>query len=217
MPTTFRGNGFNFSGDLVLASGSVSDDKVQAGAGLQRAKLQQESLQKYIAPFTSMRVHDAIQTLLPSPSVADDLGFPATVTMGTVAPLIESHDLKTLTQTLYARFSFALPVEYVAGETVQVRIRAGMKTTPADGSCNLGLEVYKADRDGGAGGDIVQTSAQDMNNLANADLDFNIDESGLNPGDVLDCRLSVACVDSASATAVIAEILEVAFLLDIKG
>ncbi len=217
MPTTFRGDNFDLRGDLTLADGAVDNAKVSPGADIARAKLNQDTAQKYIVPFYSMRVHDAIQTVLPSPSAADDLGFPATVTMGTVAPLLESYDLKTLTQTLYARFSFTLPPEYDAGETITARIRAGMKTNVADVSCTLDLEVFKADRDGGAGADLQTTTAPSMNNLTNADLDFDINESGLSPGDVLDCRLSVACVDAATATAVIAEILEVAFLLDIRG
>jgi hypothetical protein len=206
-----------FAGEMRPGSGSVVNDTVSASADIARSKLGQDTEAVYVIPFYLMRVHDAIQTVLPSPSATDDLGFPATQTLGTVSPLLETHDLKQTTTTCYARFSFQLPAEYDNGQTVKCRIRCGMKTTVSDDTATIDLEVYEADRDGGAGADICATAAQDMNNLANADKEFTITATDLISGDVLDCRIAVAVVDAATGTAVIGEVLEVAFLLDIRG
>jgi len=205
------------SGDFVPGDGSITNGQISAAAEIARTKLEQNAAEKYIVPWSAFRVHDAIQTSLPSPSANDDLGFPATQTLGTVSWYLDTHDLKTTTTTCYARFCFELPPEYDGGETITLRIRGGMKTTIADGSATIDAEVYKADRDGAVGADLCSTAAQSINNLANADKDFTISPSGLAGGDILDCRIALAVVDTASGTAVIGEVLEVAFLLDIRG
>lgn len=205
------------NGDLRLGPGSVCNDDISASAEITRTKLEQNPAEEYIVPWSAFRVHDAIQTLLPSPSTTDDLGFPATQTFGTVSWYLDTHDLKTLTQTCYARFCYDLPAEYDAGETITLRIRAGMKTTISDTTATIDAEVYKADRDGAVGADLCSTAAQSINNLANADKNFTISPAGLFTGDTLDCRIALAVVDGATLTAVIGEILEVAYLLDIRG
>ncbi|NQT11149.1 MAG: hypothetical protein HQ582_00270 [Planctomycetes bacterium] len=205
------------SGDMRLGAGAVTNTDISASAEIARTKLAQDTAKKYIVPWSSFRVHDAIQTLLPSPSANDDLGFPATQTFGTVPWYLDTHDLKTTTNTLYARCCYELPAEYDSGETITLRIRGGMKTTIADGSATIDASVYKADRDGAVGADLCSTAAQSINNLANADKDFTITPSGLAAGDILDCRVALAVVDTATGTAVIGEVLEVAFLLDIRG
>lgn len=213
---SFEGDA-TFVGNFTAADNSIVNAQISPSAGIARSKLAQTTEAEYVIPFSSMRIWNAIQTGLPSPSATDDLGFPATQTMGTVSPYIESYDLKTLTQSLYARFQVILPPEYDSGQTVKIRVRGGMKTTIADASCTVDLEVYKQDEDGGVGADICATAAISINALSNGDKEFTITESGLVAGNVLDCRLIVACVDSASGTAVIAEILKVSALLDIRG
>jgi len=205
------------SGDMRLGAGSVTNADISASAEIARTKLAQDTAKKYIVPWSAFRVHDAIQTSLPSPSATDDLGFPATQTFGTVSWYLDTWDLKTTTTTCYARYCFVLPPEYDAGETITKRIRAGMKTTIADTTATIDVQVYKADRDGAVGADLCSTAAQDINNLTNADKDFVIAPAGLAGGDILDCRIALAVVDGATATAVIGEVLEVAYLLDIRG
>lgn len=205
------------SGDMRVGSGAITNEQISAGAAISRVKLAQDTGQKYIVPWSAFRVHDAIQTLLPSPSADDDLGFPVTQTLGTVSWYLDTFDLKTTTTTLYARFCFELPPEYDGGETITLRIRGVMKTTVSDTTATIDAELYKADRDGGVGGDLCITAAQDINNLTNADRDFTITPAGLVGGDILDCRIALAVVDGATGTAVIGEVLEVAFMLDIRG
>jgi hypothetical protein len=205
------------NGTMSVGDGAITNSQISASAAIARTKLAQDTAKKYVVPWSAFRVHDAIQTLLPSPSANDDLGFPATQTLGTVSWYLDTFDLKTTTTTLYGRFCFELPAEYDSGETMTLRIRGGMKTTVADGSATIDAQVYKADRDGAVGSDLCATAAQSINNLANADKDFTVTPSGLAGGDILDCRIALAVVDTATATAVIGEVLEVAFLLDIRG
>lgn len=206
-----------FAGTIRVPDGSISNDSISASADISRSKLDQDVNAKYIIPLTSLRVWDNLAALLPNPSASDDLGFPATVTFGTISPYIETRDLKTLSTSLYARGTFTLPPEYDSGETVIVRIRAGALTTVASTTLNVDLELYEVDRDGGVGTDICATAAQSINNLTLADKDFTITATNLARGDQLDFRITVTVVDSATATVVKAKITEIAFLLDIRG
>lgn len=205
-----------FNGEIRLSDGSVTNAKISSAADIVRSKMKQETA-TYIVPLTSLRVHDALESMLPNPSANDDLGWPTTQTMGTVSPYIESRDLKTLSTSLYARGQFQLPPEYDNGETVTLQIRAGALTTVSDTSLDLDVTCYEVDRDGGVGSDLCQTAAQSINSLTLADTSFTIDATSLASGDVLDFRIEVAVVDSATATAVKAKLTEVAFIIDIRG
>lgn len=208
---------FQQVGTLYPGEGTIVNSMVSAGAAIARSKLQQNALQKYIVPWSAFRVHDAIETLLPQPSANDDFGWPPTQTFGTVAPYLRSYDLKTLTQAVYARAQFYIPPEYDSGQTITLRIRAGMVTTVAGTSATIDAEVHKADRDGAVGADICATAAKSCNTLVTADYDFTITPTGIVPGDWFDFRLALSVVDAATGTAVIGCVYEVAFLLDIRG
>lgn len=175
----------------------------------------QETLVAYPLDLTSGRVHDAPQTLIGTAG-SDDLGLSGT-TYGTDSVYVTTDDVKNTTTDRKARFQFTLPPEYEAGETVKIRISAGMLTTAASASAAVDLEVRKVAGDRTVGGDICATAAQSINSLTMADKDFTITATTLNPGDQLDIRVSIAIVDSATATAVIGTIGEIAPLLDIRG
>ena len=120
-------------GTMRPGPGSITATELSAAANILRAQLAQDTAKEYVMPWSVFRVHDAIETLLPQPAANDDLGWPATQTMGTVTPYIETRDLKAAGATsVYARFQFALPPEYVAGQPITLRLRAGMNTTVAD-------------------------------------------------------------------------------------
>lgn len=191
-----------------------------AGAGLwqtlplNRSNIVQEDLVVYPVTFNRLKVHDAFATDLPVTPATDDLGI-VNNTYGTTSPTVESEDLKTAGATnKFARFQFEVPPEYVAGQTITLRVNAGMKTTVADTSATLDAECF---RTAAPSVDIVATAAQDMNNLTAADLDFTITPTNVVVGDILDIRLTAAVNDGASGTAVIAQINSIEMLLDIKG
>ncbi len=211
------GNPTQIPGDLVVAgdirvNGAISPKISKANI------LALAELQSFPIRLTDFRVWDAMDTLLPGTPSSDDLGLVGG-TFGTATPSIRSEDLKAAGATnKRARFLVQLPWEYVAGESVTLRFMAGMITTVAGTSATLDCEAYKLqdDPDDAIGSDLVSTSAQSMNSLTFANLDFVITPTTLSPGDILDVRLTAAVNDGASATAVIAGITAVKLLCDVR-
>ena len=198
---TFQGN-VTFTGSVVTK--------------WDRAQLKQDDLAVFQIPLTDFRVHDAMQTVLPGTAASDDLALIGTA-FGTSSPTIQTSDLKNTTGTQRARCLVRIPESYVTGETVKIRVYAGMNTTVASSSATVDVEAYEVDGTGGISSDLCTTAATSINSLTNAAKDFDITSSALAAGDVLDVRLTIAITDSATATAVIGEIGYVALLCDIKG
>lgn len=161
------------------------------------------TLQVDSIPLTSLRVHDAPQTNLPGTSATDDLGLYG-ATFGTNSLYIGTGDVKTLTVTRYARFFYALPNDYKAGNPVTCRYYAGHKTAVADGSSTLDMACYESDGEQGVSADLCATAAvsDNINSTSFANVDFTITATSLAPGDILDIRFSIAVVDTAGASAV---------------
>jgi hypothetical protein len=204
-------------GDLIVAG----DLRVNGAVNPKIAKgnlILLAELQAFPIPLTDFRVWDAMQTLLPGTPSADDLGLVGG-TFGTATPSIRTEDLKALGATnKRARFLVQLPWEYVAGETVTLRFKAGMITTVAGTSATLDCEAYKLqdDPDDAIGSDLVTTSATSINSLTFASTDFVITPTSLSPGDILDVRVTIAVNDGASGTAVIAAITSAKLLADVR-
>lgn len=183
---------------------------------LRSAILKQDALRRFPVPFVGFRVWDAVTTLLPSAAANDDLGL-INGTWGTHPLLINAGDVKATSSTRRARCELIVPECYQAGETFNVIISAGMVTTVADGSCTVDLEVYKRDKITGISSDLCATNATSINSLTFGDKSFTITPTTLSPGDVLDCRLSIIYVDTATATAVTPTIGGFDIACDIQG
>jgi hypothetical protein len=171
--------------------------------------------QEFTVQLTDLRVWDAFQTVLPGTAASDDLGLIGG-TFGTNSPTVRTSDADNTTVTQYARFLWKLPYSYVAGEDVLLRAYAGMNTSTASATATIDFEVYRCDGTGGIGSDLCGTAAQSINSTANANKDFTISDSTLNPGDMLDCRVTIAITDSGAGTACIGEIGRISFLIDLK-
>lgn len=186
--------------------------------GVKRADLNQDANQEYPIPFVLWRVWDNLAALLPGTSAADDLEIDGG-TFNTDTPHVTTGDVKAAGAiTRYARFQFALPAEYEAGETVTLRMSAAVQTTVADTSCTLDAEVFLSDdKASKSGSDLCTTAAIDINSTSFTDKDFTITPGTLNPGDVLDVRVTIACNDAATATVVKPTIGRASILCDIKG
>ena len=204
-------------GDLIVAG------TIRVGAGISPAIskaniLALAELQAFPIPLTDFRVWDAMQTLLPGTPSADDLGLVGG-TFGSATPSLRTEDLKTAGATnKRARVLVQLPWDYVAGESVTLRLKAGMITTVAGTSATLDCEAFKlqADPDDAIGSDLVSTAATTINSLTFADIDFVVTPSGLSPGDILDVRITLAVNDGASGTAVIGGITSAKLLVDVR-
>jgi len=203
--------------DSVRISDTLTIKETGVSAQTRASILKQDALAIFPVNMTDLRVWDAIQTNLPGTAAADDLALIGT-TFGSTAPRITAGDCKALGATSrYARFMVELPECYEAGETVTLSLSAGMVTTVASVSCTVDVECYKIDKITGIGSDLCSTSATTMNSLVFAAKAFTITPSGLTAGDVLDVRLTIACNDAATGTAVTPTIAGIDLLCDIKG
>lgn len=188
-----------------------------ATTDITRSSLVQESLRSFNLRIEDWRIHDGVGAPLTTPG-SDDLGV-VSGTYGTSTPSIQTGDLKNAgATTRYARRTVQLPMNYVAGETVTVRIRAGMVTTVASSSATVDVECYLSDDETLVdGSDLCATAAATINSLTFADKDFTITPTGLAPGDILDIRIAIAVNDSGTGTAVIGCIGRIELLCDTKG
>jgi hypothetical protein len=205
----------SFAATVVINDDAIPRESLAAGT--LRSDLAEDALMKFVIPFCEFRVHDAIHTTLPGTSASDDLGLYGG-TFGSASPMIRTYDVKNAgAVTLRARVQVCLPAEYVAGGDITIRFHAGMLTTVASSTATIDVEAYASDKDGTGGSDICATAAQSINSLSFAVKDFAITPTGLNPGDWLDVRVTVAVNDSATGTEVAAAIGSAELLCDIKG
>jgi hypothetical protein len=201
-------------GDLYVA-GNIT--RTGTGPAMARTDLTQENLARFKIKPTDWRTWDAMATNLPGTAATDDLAL-ITGTLGTHSPTIQTGDLKAAgATTRYAACTFEVPHTYVAGETVTIRAHAGMKTTVADNSATVDFQVYLSDDEEGVSADLCTTNAQDINDTVDADFDFQITSTSVQPGDTLQIRMAVAVNDAATGTAVIGQVGGVEVLLDVKG
>ncbi len=166
-----------------------------------RATILKQETARFPIPWTFLRVWDAYTTNLPGTAATDDLALIGG-TFATAPPMIQAGSAAIASITRYARFQLVVPECYVAGQPFAVVFSAGMKTAVADASCTLDLECYKSDKISGISADLCATAATSINSLTFADKSFTITPSTLNPGDILDCRITIAAVDAATGSAV---------------
>jgi len=183
---------------------------------LAQSKLAQVPLSEEAIPLTDLRVWDDYDTILPGAAATDDLGL-IVGTWGTDAPTVQTSDFKAAGASVqYAFFKAKITKEYDLGETLQLRVRAGMITTISDTTATVDLEVYNPDHDGAVGADLCATAAQTINTLDSNNCDFTITAGGIAVGDELLCRVAININDGATGTAVIGEIRRIARLMDSK-
>lgn len=181
-----------------------------------RSNMTQENLVPYTIPLTTLRVHDAMHTVLPGTAANDDMAL-ITGTPGTDVPTLQGVDFGGASTDEKAAFEFVLPPEYVSGETFTVLVRAGMLTTVSDGTATVDVECWKCSDAGAAGSDLCTTAAQDINNLTFANLSFTITPTSLAAGDRFVIRLSFGGSDVGNAGIMVPEISKIQILLDVKG
>src|SRR3972149_6907910 len=113
----------------ALQAAGAANDQIEAIVSraailgdIDRISLVQDDLEPYAIPVTEMRVWDAPSTVAPATPANDDLGV-IDNTFLTGAPTIETGDLKNAgATTRKTRCMFAVPPEYVAGQTITLRL-----------------------------------------------------------------------------------------------
>jgi len=201
---------------MILPPEVITNYTIAGNADIATTKLAQRVLAESIVPLIQARTWDAVATNLPAAAASDDLGL-VSGTWGTNPARITAGNVRTLgatTRRLYV--AIPIPANYEDGQTVELHVRAKMETTLADVSCTIDAEAYVG-ADGALGSDLVTTAAQSMNSLSAAAYTFTINATGVDPGDLLEVRLSISSNDAATATAVTPAIYSIALLCDTRG
>lgn len=182
-----------------------------------RSNLLQDDNKVYPVDMATAVVWDS-GAKLPTSASSDDLAY-ITGTFGTSNSYISAGDCKNLgATTRRCRFIVNLPPEYVDGQTVTLRLAAGMLTTVASSSCTVDLEAYLVGRSTlVSGGDLVTTPLTTMNSTTFANKDFDVTSGALTNGSQLDVRLTIVCNDSGTGTAVTPAIAAIDLVCDVKG
>lgn len=200
---------------IILPDGQISNPDISANANIETSKMEQRVLAEYHVPINAFRVWDAISTNPVTAAANDDLGL-VQGTWGSAVNKITAGDCKAASVTRRIYFSVSVPPNYDDEQTIQLRFRAKMETTLSDGTCTIDAEAYIAN-DGTLTSDLVTTAAQSMNSLTVANYNFTLASGLIDPGDLIEVRLTIACVDTATATAVTPAVYEVALLCDTRG
>ena len=154
---------------------------------------------------------------MPGTAAADDLALVGG-TFGTAPPKIQAGDLKAAgATTRYARVQVVVPECYQSAETLTINISGGMETTVADTTCTVDVECYRLNKTGGISADLCTTTAQTINSVTFGTDTFVITAASLAAGDVLDIRITIACNDAATATAVTPTLAGIDLVCDIQG
>lgn len=141
-------------------------------------------------------------------------------TLGTNAPSLQTEDLRDVGVTWrYRRYAVILPPEYVAGETVLIRVKGGMITTVADTTAFADVNCYENEEDNSVSADLCTTAETTINALiaTATTVDFTITAATLSPGSVLDVRVGVEVTDASTGAEVIGCITKISLLCDTQG
>lgn len=208
MSVTIAGNG------LTIPDASIPGRTLTADAEIARSQMAQVAYHETPIRFTDLRTWDAFATLLPGTAATDDLAL-ITGTPGTDALEVQAGDVKAAgSSSRKAGFQLVVPDNWEDGQSLEVRINAGMETTVADNSCTVDLEAWLPSA---PTTDLVATAAQDMNSLTAADFDFALTITTIDPSDILLCVVTIAYNDAATGTAVTPVIYSIARRCDTRG
>ncbi|CAK9100768.1 Uncharacterized protein SCF082_LOCUS47139 [Durusdinium trenchii] len=201
----------------IITAGTVGRTLLSDNLNLQHTQFAQRALRPFSIDLFVGMTHDAIRTQLPASAGTDDLGY-IPGTFGTSSPTIQTGDLASAgSTTRKARFRTRLPHEYEDGETVQIRVYAGMDTNIADNAATVDIVCYEDDGEGGISADLCATAAQSANSATFANLDFAITATGLVAGSMLDFRIDFLVNDGATGSGVIGVIGALQLLCDCRG
>ena len=202
---------------LQLPFGCITDQTIAPTAAIDATKMAQRALQKFNIPWSYFRVWDAYHLLPVSTAAADDLAL-ITGTWLTNAASLNAGSVQNTNSIRRIGFMVPIPDNYQDGETVTLRIRAGMVTTIASASCTVDVEaIVRTGTGSAASADLVTTAAQGMNSLTAGDYDFQLNPALIDPGMLLEVRLSISYNDVATGTNVIPTIYAVDMLVDTRG
>ncbi len=180
----------------------------ESSGNVARGDLTQDDLKAYGIPLSSLRQAD--QAPMGIVGTAGDHFFQIVAN----APHLLGNTPSSTTVTDISTFGFALPAEYVAGETIVLRI--GAEVDAVADLHTLDLEAYLVNRVAGTvGADINETTIKTVTATAAA-FDFTITPTGLVAGDLLHFLLTTVNQDADGSDGIVS-IFSIEVLADVKG
>lgn len=186
---------------------------VPAGA-IARVKLTQEDAAAYPVSLMQCRSNTGLAL-----TATEGAGIPSILGggIGTGGLQIAGEVANNETETTTFSFEFALPPEYVSGETVTLRLRSSVAGAGTLGATKtIDVECYELGADGTVGSDLCATAAGTLVDDVNTTFDFTITPTGLAAGDRLQVFVQTSILETATAD-LQAFVNYIAFLLDVKG
>lgn len=153
---------------------------------------QQVAVVEEVSINNDWRVWDALVTNLAGADGTDDLGL-VTGTYLTTNPTFNVTVATPAAAPFYARRSYTLPKDYVAGTDLVLTLNV----TETVAATTASLDANAVDQDSPTL-DIVATAAQSVVGAAATNFTFTITGTALVPGDVLDIRISITLTDVAA-------------------
>jgi hypothetical protein len=142
-----------------------------------------------------------LQTLLQLAATASTNVFGlAAGTYGSAAPYLIGEATSNGTKTDYTRFLVALPPDYKAAGTAVITIHAKY-SAGVSGAHTMDFEAFLSDKEKGAGADLCATTIATLT-TSYADYAFTVTGTTLNPGDILDCRITGVLTDTGSGAVI---------------
>jgi len=205
---------WTFAETVTMLKAPALNGGLPAGT-VERAHLVQDNLQEYALPLTEFCVTGTGARL--GASAGTPAGaFGLTVgTHGSATPIIVGEDAYYNSKTNRMRIQRAIPPEYVAGETLQIVIRAKVGATMGTEQ-SIDVSCYLSDEEGGLGSDLIATAAQNLT-TSYVDYTFTVTAGGLAAGDVLDIEITGVANDTGGTANEHIYIGKVSLLKDIKG
>jgi len=195
---------------------NILKEQAAGGFAAARSGLVQDDAKPYVLELDTWKVTGtgaALGATAGTPSGAFGLTVGA---FATNSPKIAGEAASGNTKTNKMRRQYTLPPEYVAGETVTLRVRCKETVGAATVSTSIDAAVYKCDKEAGIGSDLCATALQDVT-TSFGNKDFDITSAGLAAGDVLDIELTGVTTDTGGTVGTILNITNTEMLLDIKG
>lgn len=174
----------------------------------------QDDLKPYPIILTTFRKTAALSSLLGE--VADCTNHALRgYSHGSESMYLKGYAAEGASTTERSRVLKELPAEYVAGQTVIIRVHSKLSSA-VEVSGTVALLVYKSDKEKGVSADLCETAAQ-PNTTSWADYDFTITPTDLEPGDVLDIEITTVINNTGGAQEIDLFMGDVRLLCDVKG
>jgi hypothetical protein len=102
------------------------------------------------------------------------------------------------TATDVSEYQYRIPYNYLAGGTLSIKVNHTLFDVGTSGASTIDFSAYRQ-ADGAVGSDIVSTAAQSMSKGAWTESTFVVTPTTLNPGDILNIKMTTAVIETAIA------------------